>query len=58
MLGIKIVVKEILSRQILLEELKVEGTKIAVTYKILNGDWNHSSTAVDSLEVANMKGTN
>ena len=40
---------------ILHEELKVEGTKTAVTYKILNGDWEHSSLAVDSLEVANME---
>ena len=40
----------------MLEELKVEGKSRTVTIKTLNGDWKHSSLAVDDLEVANIEG--
>ena len=33
----------------LLEELKVSGIKTAVTIKTLNGDYKHSTIAVDGL---------
>ena len=38
----------------LLEELKVSGIKTAVTIKTLNGDYKHSTIAVDGLEVTNV----
>ena len=40
----------------LLKQLKVEGKSAPVTVKTLNGDWKHSSLAVDDLEVANIEG--
>ena len=40
----------------MLEELKFEGKSRTVTIKTLNGDWKHSSLAVDDLEVANIEG--
>ena len=36
--------------------MKVEGKSRTVTIKTLNGDWKHSSLAVDDLEVANIEG--
>ena len=39
-------------KKILLEELKVFGKNTTVTIKTLNGDCQHSSLAVDDLEVA------
>ena len=36
--------------------MKFEGKSRTVTIKTLNGDWKHSSLAVDDLEVANIEG--
>ena len=38
------------------EELKVDGKSTTATVKSLNGDFKHSSFAVDDLEVANIEG--
>ena len=38
----------------LLEELRVSGIKTSVTIKTLNGDYKHSTIAVDGLEVTNV----